>query len=206
VEKNPTVGTNSVRGFHGLTCSTSIIPAAIYLDGSNTTMEDITIIGSSSSQDGILIGSNTNAAARADALRNIRSGGSLGNLIHISGNTQGQPPQPDVSDVTILNASQGPQSSTNVTIRDELTNTTLTDASIGMYVLGEPVTVGSSSGYSRFTTSPNSPTWLVGTASLGTTSSCPANGTGSLYTCTNSSNCSSTTLWACASQKWIPIK
>jgi hypothetical protein len=205
VEKNPTTATNSLRGVHGLTCNTSN-NIGIYLDGSNTTMDDITIIGGSSSEDGILIGSNTNGAARADALRNIRGGGTLGNLIHISSNAP-QGGSPDVSDITILSVGQTPQASIAATIKDELTGTTLTDSTVGMYVLGEPV--GTSAGYSRFTTSPNLPTWLVGTMPQAPSASCPTTATGSLYTCTTkSNNCGITTktLWACVGGTWVGIE
>jgi hypothetical protein len=202
IGKNSTEGTNSLRGVHGLTCNTSNNPA-IYLDGSQTTMEDITIIGSSSSQDGILIGSNANAAARADALRNIRGVGTLRYMIHISNQISSADSLPDVSDITILSASQT-QASTNAGIKDDLTNTTLTDATVGMYALGEPVPVTSSaSGYSRFTTSPSLPSWLSGNNPP--SSSCAA---GSIYTCT-SNTCGQSgnfTLWGCAGQTWVGIE
>lgn len=200
--KSPTAATDSLRGVHGLTCTTSSNPA-ISLDASNTTMEDITIIGSSSSQDGILIGSNTGAGARADALRNIRAGGgTLGNLIHISSAVYtGTPPGPDVSELTILGVTKG---TANVAIQDDLSGpsggTTLQDQNIAMYVLGEPLSTGTGPGYSRFTTSPNVPTWLFGTNPP--SGSCA---TGSLYSCTNSTSCTKT-LWGCAGQQWVGVE
>jgi hypothetical protein len=211
VGKPPMAATDSLRGVHGLNCITSHSPA-IYLDVSNTTMEDITIdgnttFGGSSFPDGILVGSNSSAGARADLLRNIRGVGNLGNVIHISNNAPtGQPP--NVSDITVLSASRG--MGVPATVQDDLSGTTLSDASVGLYALGQPVTNATTTfGYSRFTTSPNLATWVTGTGPLGTNASCLSGETGSLYTCTKSSNCpsaSSKTLWACVGGTWVGIK
>ena len=54
-------------------------------------------------------------------------------------------------------------SGSSATIKDDLTGPTLTDTTVGMYVVGEPVP-SSTAGISRFTTSGSVPTWLIGTA------------------------------------------
>jgi len=142
------------RGIHGLTCvMTGSSPTAVLLDGINSTLEDLYISGSSTSTDGVLVGAN--ALASSSIVFNI-SGNNLGNVVHISGNTSS-------SDVTVMGVTSS--SSTN-SIKDDLTSpaTQITDANLGMYVIGEPLQ-GSGTGviYSRFTTSLSVPSWLVGT-------------------------------------------
>jgi hypothetical protein len=69
--------------------------------------------------------------------------------------------------------------------------TQLSDATLAMYIVGEPILAGSTViGYSRFTTSESIPAWLVGSSSPGT-SSCAI---GSLYSETSGT---SGTLWGC---------
>ncbi len=71
---------------------------------------------------------------------------------------------------------------------------------LGVYILGEPVPVGSgTSGYSRSTTSisANAPTWFVGASAP--TGSC---GVGGLYSCTGSTSACTisgkqATVWRC---------
>lgn len=87
----------------------------------------------------------------------------------------------------------------------DTTDTVLTESAdprVGMYVLGEPVNVGTTfPGYSRFTTSPSLPTWRVGGAN-------PPMGNcavGTIYSRTSSGP--GTTTWACvASSTWHAIK
>lgn len=168
-------------------------------------MEDINITESStsSSQDGILIGSI--GPAQDNLLVNIH-GSNLKNVIHISSNPGSSPL--NASDVTILGVTRA--GGTN-TIEDDLTpsgsstNTILQDASIGMYTVGDVVQAGSNTnaGHSRFTTSPNAPTWLVGASAPGSAQSCAV---GDLYSC-DSSSCAST-LWECESgtPEWVVVK
>jgi hypothetical protein len=92
-------------------------------------------------------------------------------------------------------------------IKDELTGgATLTDATVGMYVVGEPISGGTNTiGYSRFTTSPSSTSasWFVGSTPPGG-GSCNA---GSLYSCASASVCSTTyTLYDCEGGSWLAIK
>ena len=114
-------------------------------------------------------------------------------------------------DISIMGVTNG--SSGTTTINDEVGVVTLPDASLGMYILGEPVQWGSTSnsnstslGYSHFTTSPNWPTWVVGTNQP--SSGCPNKNTGfsnvgSLYSATSGS---SGTLWECESSGWLNVK
>jgi len=189
------------RGIHGLTCISSSIPsAAVLLDASNNSIEDVTIIGF---KDGILVGQN--AAAQSNVLLNISNpitsvlGTSVTNLIHISSATPG-----NVTDLSILSAVNA--SFTN-TIKDDVTGTTLsfsTDPQVGMYVLGDPVLAASTVvGYSRFSTSPRVPTWAV----EHTTSSPPASpcATGSILSNPGAAG-GSNTLWACTGGTWANVQ
>jgi hypothetical protein len=212
-------GSFDTRGIHGLNCNTKgTSPAAIYVDGSNNSLEDISLVGATGSANGILIGDS--AAAHNNVLFNI-SGTGFQNLVTISNqpNPSG-PPYPTncpgqaqnnyslhyACDITIMGVKNG-SSGTN-TINDEIGGATLTDSNLGMYILGEPVQSGSSSnpnntflGNSHFTTSPNWPTWVVGTSQ---TQGASCSSVGSLFSVTSGSG---TTLWECESSVgWQPIK
>jgi hypothetical protein len=184
---------SSTRGVHGLTCATtgsSSVPA-IQINGPNNSLEDVYITGGSQ-QDGVVIASASVANAPSVPFGNVLlniSGSGLKNVIHIESGSGGTP---SPSDISILGVSRS--AGTNL-IQDDVAGTTLTNAYLGMYMLGEPVTQGTNNavvGYSRFTTSTETgaPTWLVGTAA-------PSNAcaVGDLYSCT-SSGCSNT-LWEC---------
>jgi len=188
----------STRGIHGLSCTAGAVPppAAVLLDGPNSSIEDVYINGAYVS--GILVGSN--APASGNVLFNV-NGSSVGNVVAISSATSGNPPAPNVSDLSIFGVSGGHGGFSN-TIADSLTNTLLSDNYVGMYVLGEPVTAGSTVvGYSRFSTSPNQPsiTWLVGSGAPA--GSCS---TGSLYS--NTAGPQGLTLWTCVSSIWKSVQ
>lgn len=80
---------------------------------------------------------------------------------------------------------------------------------IATVILGEPVQAGGGNvGYFRFTMSPNASandvgavTWLV-SSSPPSVSSCAS---GSLYSCTNRSNCTAYTLYGCEGTGWTGI-
>ncbi|MGA8745666.1 MAG: hypothetical protein WB507_07365 [Solirubrobacterales bacterium] len=204
------IGTSGVliantRGVRGLRCSvTAMNGAAITIDSPNNSLEDISISGASN-QDGILIGSQ--AAAQSNVLYNI-SGSGLKNVIHISGHSPSPPSgssncpnAPNYAcDVTIMGVSH---SSGNNSILDELTSSTIADAYVGMYVVGEVQTesvggVQTGVGYTRMTTSTSVPTWLVGTSAPALTA-CKI---GDLYSCTGTvctANSTTATLWECVS-------
>jgi len=128
---------------------------------------------------------------------NVTGGGNVTNLIHICGLNYGShsacsQTSNSVVDLTLM----GVTSSADNTIQDDVTDTLLpesSDPTVGMYILGESVTVGSNTGYSRFTTSPTIPTWRVGTASP-PTGDCAI---GTLYSRTSSSSTVPPTVWGC---------
>jgi hypothetical protein len=204
-------GPPGTRGIHGLTCGTnSSSGAAIYLNASNNSLEDISLSGSNT--DGIQIGGDASALAHNNVLFNIRGTG-FTNLIHIENNTgttncPGQtsvsgPTVNNVCDITILGVTNG----SGNTVYDQVSNTTLTDSNLGMYILGEPVQYGTGSstnnvflGYSHFTTSLNWPTWLVGTTQPSPLTSCPS--VGSLYSVTSGA---APTLLECESSGWQTV-
>jgi hypothetical protein len=195
-------GLTGTKGIHGLKCisENNVSAAAVLLDSSNNSLKDIVITGF---HDGILVGSQ--GPAQSNVLVNITGNtqncnpicGPPINTVHLEPYTTNG--KPNVTDISIIGATNdGPGT---VTIADDLTSTNLTNPTVGIYALGESLAGG---GYSRFTTSPNAPTWAVGTATpIG---SCAR---GSLYSC-NNVNCSAA-LWACStpsgqSYGWTAIK
>jgi hypothetical protein len=211
-------GTYDTRGIRGLTCNMtgSSSNAAVYLDGCSNSIEDVYIYGQIG--DGILVGKyNT---AQGDLLTNVNGASGVGNLIHISnsnaqnGNNncpyQNSSSTANVADLTILGATCS--GCTNATIEDDLTGPVVTDANVGMYAVGEPVLeknvndTWTAIGYSRYTTSPSLPTWLIGSGAP--SGSCAP--TGVLYSNIYSSYDQLDSLWACAGGTqgivWTPIK
>ncbi len=170
-------GPHDSRGIHGLTCmmSSGDSSPAVYVDSANNTLDDVYISGNSD-EDGILIGANY--IARNTVLFNIYGSG-LDRVVHISKNANS-------TDITAMGITS---SGSTDSMYDELTTpaTALSDAHVGMYIVGEPLFTGS---VSRFTTSLNVPTWLVGSSNPGT-GNCA---TGSLYSETSGL---SGTLWGC---------
>ena len=195
------------HGIHGLSCNseTHDAAAAVLLDSSGDSIEDVTIQGFF---DGVLVGSN------ATALSNV--------LINIIGDTQAVPTQATpvnsvhissnhtVHDLSIVGVSNSHLPGT-YTIQDDTTVSPLhlSDQYVAIYALGKTP----SAGVSRFTTSKDAPTWAVGPTSP--TGACIR---GSLYSCIggggSSSQCKNGgstyyALWACAlsgsSVVWVPI-
>lgn len=198
-----------VRGIHGITCIADGTPsAAIYLDGDNVSIEDVRIDGFG---DGIVLGAQGSSnTVQADVIFNVTGTNSVGtvtNLIHLCGSGSSSPcptTANTVNNVTIM----GVTSAQNNTIKDDVTTTTLpfsTDVFVGMYVLGQSI----SGGYSRFSTSPRTPTWGIGSLSSSIASaSCagsttPANADGSLFSNTNTSVTG--TLFACVGGLWHSV-
>src|ERR1700674_4949924 len=98
------------------------------------------------------------------------------NIVHICGSTGSTncPSIPNtVEDLSILAVDNEVGPSVN-TILDDVTNTTLTDAAVGIYALGEGAVFGGTGqpGYSRFTTSPSAPNWSDGPFAPSLTSAC----------------------------------
>jgi hypothetical protein len=164
-------GVSNTRGLHGITCISrqSNAENAILLDASNNSLEDVRIIGF---VNGIVVGSQ--ATAKSNVLFNVYGdtlavgGGPVINVIVVSGTT--------VTDLSIMGVANAGGTHT-FTISDALTLTELTDPYVAMYVLGRPA--GGATGYSRFTTSPNTATWVTGTTAP--TGSCSSNLGGSLF-------------------------
>jgi hypothetical protein len=169
----------------------------VYLDSSNTTIEDVDIAGF---YNGILVGSV--APAQSDVLLNIS-----GNTHETSNTTPinviviSNAGSPNVSDLSVVGVNNAGPSGTNA-INDLLTTTTLPDAYVAMYALGKP----KNGGYSRFTTSPNAATWAAGTNAPSTTVACNANTAGSLYS--NTSANASPALYVCpvGGGTWVSVK
>jgi hypothetical protein len=180
-------GLTGTRGIHGLSCiaENNDPQAAVLLDSSNNSIEDVRIVGF---YDGIRVGANNNAQSNV--------------LVNIYGDTTEPTCKPTcfvpihvvhiynvgnvVTDLSIMGLSNAAANTT--TIDDDLTGTSLSDTSVGIYALGQAI----NGGHSRYTTSPNTAHWTVGTA--GPNGSCHQ---GSLYSCTGPSNACSHALWVC---------
>ena len=174
------------RGIHGLFChsETNDAPAGVLLDSSNNSITDVTIRGF---DDGIRVGAN--GTAQSNVLLNITGDTTFGstgapiNTVHITTNST-------VTDLSIMGASNSGVSGTT-TIKDNVTSTTISDTTVGIYALGESPSGGV--GYSRFTTSPSEATWAQGSSSPSGTCA-----RGSVYSCTGTSSaCSGKALWSC---------
>ena len=137
------------QGIHGLTCVSNGSPsAAVLLDASNNSIEDVSIDGFI---DGIVVGENANA--QSNVLFNIQYPGAVGllNLIHICGNNNTYDTCPTihtVTDLAIMGATVPPYNcqpgqvclAPDATIKDDVSGTALLaqlDDHVGMYVLGK---------------------------------------------------------------------
>lgn len=190
-------GTTNTRGFHNISCTAAgnTASAAILLDSSNNSIEDVRISGFA---DGIRVGHNN--AAQSNVLVNVlgdtaKRGATVPiYTIHVTHTAN------SVSDLTIMGAGNSAIAGT-YTIADDLTGIHLTDNSVALYALGKPA----NNGYSLFTTSPNVPSWATGTSRP--TNTCAQ---GSLYSCSGTStDCQSKALWGCpvtSSGVWVAIK
>jgi len=192
------LGTLPTRGIHGLTCVSNGTPsAAVLLDASNNSLEDVHIQGF---QDGILIGKNGTAVS--NVLASIAGGSGVNNVVHIAA-VQGK----SVADEAIVGVTNGGGAAH--TIQDDLTGTTLSDAAVAIYAFGEPVTAGTHvAGYSRFTTSPNAANWSFGSNSLPPNT--PCSNIGSLYSNTAGTAGGNNTWYVCtgngSSATWADIE
>lgn len=189
------------RGIHGLTCgatSSSLPTAAVLLDSSNNSVEDVRVMGFFN---GIYIGSQ--AAATSNVLRNVFGDTSepLGmlspvNVVHLSS-------LHPVSDTAIVGVTNIGGSGTD-SILDDNVPASLSDPYVAMYVLGQQESFGGSNfAYSRFTTSPNTASWVSGSA-FPPTSGCTSHNIGSLYSST--SNSANSNLYVCKpSGNWAAV-
>ena len=204
-------GLTSTQGVRGLTClsKTNDASAAVLLDSSNTSIEDVRIVGF---YDGILIGAN--AIARSDVLSHIIGDTSATpnptpvNTVHISD-------AHTVTDVSLMGLSNSGLAGT-YTIQDDITGPHLSDTSVAIYALGDLVTTSSTTvGHTRYTTSPNVANWSVGSSVP--SSGCSSATRGALYSCVGGYSsccpsgvtCSTSTakaLWVCGNTAtWLSI-
>lgn len=216
-------GFADTRGIYGLSCSltsSSTTATAVFLDASNTTLENVSI---NQYHDGITVGQN--GPARADTIKNAYGTG-VTNLIHVSSGTSTPSgsaasqfcPSFNTSSGTYYNACDlsvlvaASANSSNV-ILDDLTGNhaaASTNPVVGMYALGEQQATG---GYGFASTSSALPTWYSGlTVPPSGATGCA---TGSLYSCggTTSAACSTqgsppktSWLYACYSGTWYRVK
>jgi hypothetical protein len=219
------------RGIHGITCIghsatgqlSYIPPAAIYLDGSNNTIEDVHAEGF---YDAVVVGDEVNGVS-GNTLININGAAGNGptyNSVHIcAGNTVQHTACSNnggaVGDLGLFGIRIVPKNYVATPVRDDLNgvnvNSATPTANVAMYILGEQV--GSSSGqYSRFTTANvgqtqgnntvlSVPSWGVGIVSP-PSGACSA---GSLYSNTTG-QMHNTTVYVCTygsngSTAWTPI-
>jgi hypothetical protein len=196
-------GTTSTYGIHGLTChsETNDANAAVLLDSSNNSISDVRIIGFF---DGIRVGANANAQSNV--------------LLNIIGDTTTTSPKPiiivhitnvgfAVSDLSVMGANNAPGGSAGtITIEDDSfsTPTKIADTSVAMYALGEKDTV--TGAYSRYTTSPNAATWVVGSNAPPLSSTTCSRG--SLFSCVGgTTSCNGKALYSCkkSGTAWVAI-
>jgi len=211
-------------GLHGITCTGSGSMPAIYLDASNTTIEDAHI---EDSKEGVRVGGLPSGVTAypvaSDTLINISAGGqsALTNIVHICG---GNPPSTgfggdggcmeygNVSDLTLIGLANvqsggGPIGTAAINnIQDDQTSTLIPTTGsffrVGLYAAG----VSFGTGYTRFSTSPDTsssspnpvPSWGVGYG-VPSSGACPV---GSIFSNTEgSTSCGSganiCTLYVC---------
>lgn len=200
---------SNTGGLHGLTCTNPNEngAAAIRLDGSNNTIEDVHMEGFSF---GIVVGGS--APAEGNTLSNINGSsgtGSMQDVIDISNFYT-------VSDLTILGATSLSNNGNQVTtlLDDTVTSTVIPngsgpagEASLAKYVLGEQD--ANTLGYVRFTTAPvASGSASIATFAAGSTGpglSCTGNN-GSIYVNTTGKAGGMDTLYVCAGGSWAPVK
>jgi hypothetical protein len=226
--------------------------AAIYVNASNNTVEDVHVeafwdgveVGDIAQAVGNVVISNVNGG--------FGSNGYVMNIVHICGPNAPNNgalgtcnvKSGTVTDVAIVDSTDasdgGADSLASTVVEDDVTSTSVTPPqpptnlppptyattgeAIGMYVLGEPVSGGTSPGYSRFTTNPGtnftvapsgSPvaTWGVGNAAPGSSCAPNPNGTsgsvpGAVYSNTagNGGSNSPNSIYVCTtSGTWAPI-
>jgi hypothetical protein len=213
------------QGIRGATCNGTTSPqhdivsdpphAAIYVNASNNTVEDIHV---ETFWDAVQIGdvASTMTTVSNVLLSNVVGGnngsGPVQNIVHICGKAGTCMSYGTVQDVSVLQATYvtPPGPTAAATVEDDVTGTSIPVASTsltGMYVLGENI----DGGHSRFSTSPSAitsgstsiptaPTWSVGNVSL--TTNAPCRTPGDLYSNTGTSGMS---VYVCMPDGWQPI-
>jgi hypothetical protein len=194
----------------------AIPPAAIYVNASNNSVEDVHAEGFS---DVVEVGDVSTGSIANVTLTNINghsSGfGGITNVVHIcgshgtcNGNIYGTVTEVVASTIEVFPEPYNEPSA----VKDDVTGTTVASpttglpAEVGLYFLGEPVPSGSTTQYSRFSTSPSPspsgsngsstvvPTWGVGAiAPSGESCISP----GAIYSNTAGSTGSKSTIFVC---------
>jgi hypothetical protein len=207
------------RGVHGATCigaSSSPRAAAIYVNASNNTLEDLHV---ETFWDGVQIGDVASGKNVSNVLVSNVTGGNNGtgavqNIVHVCGPMTPGPHEfackssGSVQDVSVF---QGTYTSTTfplaaTSLQDDVTGTSIPAPMLtGAYALGEAL----GSGYSRFTstmgaivsngTASTAPTWSVGN----TVAAGPCTTPGALYS--NTSGGSGISVYVCTTSGWKPI-
>lgn len=155
----------------------------------NLLLEDIRIEGF---EDGIVLGSGTSSVV----LRNIDGDTNGVSNTAPTVNVVDIPTCTNIFDIAMIGiGNQGTVGTgvSNYTINDTCGATSLTDASVALYVAGRPSTSGL--GYSRFTTSPNTASWSTGSGvPSGSARTCQR---GSLYSNVASNSAAPSAFWVC---------
>jgi hypothetical protein len=162
---------SATLGLHGITCTAGNVQtptAAIYLDASNTTIEDAHI---ENFTDGIQVGANQ--TAQGDTLANISSGGAartsiLKNIIHVCNGTNGCGSSGiTVSDLGIFASVNASSIVAPTAVLDDQTGHS-TNSAVGFYTEGSSF-AGGRPLFSTAAVSSNSnnplPSWIVGDSS-----------------------------------------
>lgn len=217
----------STRGLHGMTCTADGIPfACTHLQAGNNSVENIHIEGF---VDGIVIGDSaaTGNRVNGNVLISIDGGhggntGQVVNVIHIC-----NPANPtfgtacsagdwSVGDVTVLGATADfGLNASPIALQDDLTGATLrtglrSATDVSLYVLGEPLTIGSDTGFSRFSPSffneQGEPVAAWGVGNLGSTELPTPCATGTVFSNTSPRLGSNHTLYVCTGgTNWEPV-
>jgi hypothetical protein len=218
----------STRGLHGMTCTANgDAYGCTHLQAGNNTVENIHIEGF---VDGVVVGDSAPSGGRVAGvvMMSIDAGhggntGPVVNVIHICDPSNPAPGTAcsagnwSISDVTVLGATaEFGTVASPVAIQDDLSDATLLTSNtsatdVGLYVLGEPVTIGTNTAYSRFTTTfvtnqgQPVPAWGVG--DLGSTEQLPTPcATGTVFSNTASRLDSNHTLYVCTGKNnWDPV-
>ena len=198
------VGAPGIK-IQGLSCAGTLgFTVAVAMDSYNDSVEDVYV--NDEYVYGVVV--FPDASVYNDILLNISGGASDTVLIcgpssssAVCGSTTNT-----VHDLSLIGISKGGTATNSV--YDQVTSTTLPDANLAIYALGQGVPVNTSvTGYARFTTSINTATWGVGSsAPSGNCTLTPANTKGSLFSYTagtGGSGCTTTcAFWVCNGTSW----
>jgi hypothetical protein len=201
------------QGLHGFTCigdagASAKGNAAIYVNASNNTVEDVHI---EAFWDGVEVGDVSGTVGNITVENVDGAGNSTGvvtNTVHICGAGGTCLVSPTaVKDVTIFQVKNS--TANKISVVDDMTGTSLGNSPTysmpveGMYALGD--TLGTKQ-FSRFNTDPAAPTWGIGNTSTGSKCTTP----GALYSNTQGISNSKDSVYVCiyngGSPQWRSIE